>query len=879
MPTKLTVACPPDFIEFHTSSILQGIHRRIEEQVRLYPDKLALKTGELSYTYSEMNGHANSVAQAILTQCGKGLAQAAILLPNTPEMIVGMLGAMKAHKAYVPLDRNYPVDRLRAMFEDAEPAVLLTDDSHQGLAEELTRNRVPIINTSQIERHADAPDPNVDCDPLDRAYILYTSGTTGRPKGIVFLHRNLLHTTMCLTNELYFSPSDRVTWLHSASFAASVVDVYCCLTNGATLYPWDPKVQGFSGLAQWLVEQRLTTLQWIPSAFRQLMRTVPEGLHFQDIRIVVMASEPLTLREVEIFRRYFSVGSHLVNQAGTSESYNYRLYPVDHQIPIEAANVAAGYPVSPDRRVLILDDAHNEVAQGSIGEIAIKSNYMSGGYWRDTALTQAKFVQTGTDGVPVYLTGDLGQLEPDGCLIHLGRKDFQIKIRGYRIEIAEIENVLATAPGIADCACWVAKNRMGEEQLVGFVVADSHRQFNRNEVEEHLKAKLPSYMVPRTYTLLDCLPTLPNGKVDRKALPNPFRLAETHVDAGVVSSPRLEVKMQQIFGDILHLDHVTSETDFLDEGGDSLSTAVLQHRIHECFGVEIPMDMFLESPTPARLSDLIVSLSSNASLKPSLPELDSTGLSSRMTTPPTSRPLSAAMPKRAERAEPRRSFPAGESDTAGKSLVIVGAGQLGREVFTWATQRIAAAGQFRIKGFLDDNVSALEGYEYTPGVLGNIRTYAIQDGDVFVSAIGNPVTKAQCCSQIEQRGGQFVNIIHPLANVGLHVELGVGIVMGPFASITSDVKVGDHVLIGALSNVGHDVELGNWCQISSHCGVNGCATLGDGVFLGSHACILPRVKVGPWAFVGAGSIVVRDVPDRVKVFGNPASAIGNVTGP
>jgi non-ribosomal peptide synthetase component F len=228
-------------------------------------------------------------------------------------MIVGMLGAMKAHKAYVPLDRNYPVERLRAMFEDSQPSVLLTDDSHQALAEELAGNRVPIINTSEIERHADAPNPNVTCDPLDRAYILYTSGTTGRPKGIVFLHRNLLHHAMCITNELYFSPSDRVTWLHSPSFGSSVIDIYCCLTNGATLYPWDPKVQGFSGMAQWLMEEKLTTFQWLPSAFRQFMRTVPETLQFQSIRIAIMAGEPLTIREVDLFRRHFSEGSHLVN--------------------------------------------------------------------------------------------------------------------------------------------------------------------------------------------------------------------------------------------------------------------------------------------------------------------------------------------------------------------------------------------------------------------------------------------------------------------------------------------------------------------------------------------------------------------------------------
>ncbi len=357
------------------------------------------------------------------------------------------MASLKAHKAYVPLDPNFPKERLRIMLEDAQPAVLLTDDRHMGLAEELAGEQVRIINTSSVKRHADAPDPRVPCDPLDRAYILYTSGSTGRPKGMAFLHRNLLHTTMCLTNRLFFSPSDRVTWLHSASFSASVVDLYCCLTNGGTLYPWDAKTQGFTRLAAWLDSERVTTFQWIPSAFRQFLRTVPEDFVFQNIRIVVMASEPLTVREVELFRRHFPPGSHLVNQLGTSESYNYRLYAVDHHIPVENANVAGGYAVSEDRQVVILDENRRELPPGSVGEIGIQSDYMSAGYWNDEPLTRSKFIRIDGAGTPVYLTGDVGKLEPDGCLLHLGRKDFQVKIRGYRVELAEVDHVLSAAPG------------------------------------------------------------------------------------------------------------------------------------------------------------------------------------------------------------------------------------------------------------------------------------------------------------------------------------------------------------------------------------------------------------------------------------------------
>jgi sugar O-acyltransferase (sialic acid O-acetyltransferase NeuD family) len=180
---------------------------------------------------------------------------------------------------------------------------------------------------------------------------------------------------------------------------------------------------------------------------------------------------------------------------------------------------------------------------------------------------------------------------------------------------------------------------------------------------------------------------------------------------------------------------------------------------------------------------------------------------------------------------------------------------------------------------LDDRPDALQGFDYDAKVLDSVDTYEIAESDVFISAIGNPKYKVRCSAHVIENGGMFVNVIHPLANVGHNVRLGTGIVLAPFSSITSDVTIGDHVSIGAFSNVGHDVVVGDWCQISGHCGLNGGSSLGDGAFLGSHACILPKVKVGGWAHVGAGSVVVRNVDPFTRVFGNPAAAIGTVGSP
>jgi len=612
MPTRLTVNRPADFVEFARASVFQGIHERFETQTRLYPESIALRSRDAAYTYTEVNGFANLIAERILAESGTELNRVGLLLPNTAEMILSLLASLKARKTYVPLDPAFPKERLRVMLEDAEPIVLLTDEPRMELARELAGSGTRIVNISHVQRCAQAPNPQLACDPLDPAYILYTSGSTGRPKGIVFVHRNLLHTTMCLTNRLFFSPSDRVTWLHSASFSASVVDIYCCLTNGGALYPWDAKLNGFTGLADWLIREKVTTFQWIPSAFRKFLRTVPEGSQFHDIRIVVMASEPLTVREVDLFRQHFVVGSHLVNQVGTSESYNYGLYPVDHSIPVESANVPGGYSVSEDREIVILDDQLREVPQGQTGEIGIKSEYMSGGYWRDPVLTAAKFVHVNGDGIPVYLTGDLGMLERDGCLIHLGRKDSQVKIRGYRVELAEVEHALMQAPGVADAVVQVVKNQLGDDQLAGYLILRPSAAFHQEQVERHLEARLPDYMVPRHYVVLESFPILPTGKVNRRGLPNPFELNRFATGPAVSpipgdgASPRaLERTIAQIFRELLQIEDIRSDSHFIRLGGDSLLTALLMHRIYQTFGAEIDIDRFAASPTPAGLADAI----------------------------------------------------------------------------------------------------------------------------------------------------------------------------------------------------------------------------------------------------------------------------------
>lgn len=208
------------------------------------------------------------------------------------------------------------------------------------------------------------------------------------------------------------------------------------------------------------------------------------------------------------------------------------------------------------------------------------------------------------------------------------------------------------------------------------------------------------------------------------------------------------------------------------------------------------------------------------------------------------------------------------------NLIIISAGKQGREVFGWATDAIAHGTAWRIKGFLDDRAHVLDGFHHDTKIIGTVEDYKIEEDDVFIGAIGDPVDKVKYYTPILERGGTFINLIHPLANIGHNVQLGVGIVMAPFTCATSDVTIGDFVVMLPLSTVTHDAVIGNWCQISSHCAINGNVILGEGVFLGSHTCIVPNVKVGGWSYTCAGSVVTRDIRPRTKVMGLPARPFG-----
>ena len=592
------------FVEFTKEEIEQSIPNRFEDMVRKYPDRLAVKTSNHALTYDALNKAANRVARAILAHCGEGQEQVALLLEHDAPVIAAMIGVLKAGKAYVPLDPSYPRKRLAYMLEDSEARLLLTNQINRSLADALSQ-KVPVIDIEVLDSTSPEENLGLRRPPESLAFILYTSGSTGAPKGFSQTHRNVLLDTRNYTNAGHFCPDDRLLLVSSLSFADSVRTIYSALLNGASLYPFDIKAEGLGSLANWLTENEITIYRSVPTVFRPFTSNLTGKERFPKLRLIYLAGEPVYKEDVELYRKHFSDNCIFVNRLGTGEALTFRWYFIDKNIPIKGIHVPVGFAV-PDKDVVLLDEVQHEADGARVGEIGVKSCYLSPGYWKRPDLTQAAFLPDPDGGDNrIYRTGDIGRMLPDGCLVHLGRKDHQVKIRGYRIEVPEIEMALLDFPGVKEAVVVAREDRPGDQRLVAYLIPARKPSPAVSGLRRFLNEKLPEYMIPSAFVLLDALPLTPNGKVNRLALPPPGG-ARPELDTSFVA-PRtpMEKSLVQIWCEILGLNEVGIHDNFLDLGGHSLQAQQIINRVLAEFHVKVPLRSLLESPTVADMAVVI----------------------------------------------------------------------------------------------------------------------------------------------------------------------------------------------------------------------------------------------------------------------------------
>ncbi len=580
---------------FKKEEIEQSIVTRFEEQAALLGDKIAVKSPDEEWTYSELNCRANQIARAILQQRNVGEERVALLFEHGPAMLAAILGVLKSGKAYMPLEPNHPKNRLSDILQDGEPGVIICDQQNLGLARELSSGSCAVIALHEIDPATSAENVALDISPNALAYLLYTSGSTGHPKGVMQNHRNVLHYVRCYTNSLRLDAGDRLTLLSAYSHDAAVIDVFAGLLNGVTLYPWSISERGLIGLFAWIDDQELTIYHSTPTVFRTLIDTLDFKLRFSKVRAVVLGGELASKKDYERFLRHFS-SAVLYNLYGSTESSFNSLLAIDSSSAITQNRLSIGYPVEDTEVILLSSDG--EVAE-IYGEIGVRSEHVALGYWRSPQLTSTRFLPDPAGGSrSLYRTGDMGRLMWDGSIGYLGRRDDQIKIRGYRVELGEIANVLSHHPAVKQALVDLRTDESRvSDMLVGYVVMQTGEVLNPETLRDYLKQRVPEYMLPSLFLELDALPLMRNGKVDRRKLPMPEAQATELNHRFIAPRTPIEQAMVEIWREVLDVEHVGIKDNFFSLGGHSLLVIQVIYRVKERLDADVPLRALFEKPT------------------------------------------------------------------------------------------------------------------------------------------------------------------------------------------------------------------------------------------------------------------------------------------
>ena len=603
------------FNPFSKEEVEQSITARFEKQVCLYPEKIAVSDARSTLTYRNLNRLANQIARAVLAERGRGPEPVALLVGNGVPIVAAMLGVLKAGKFYVSLDASQPVMRTAAILEECRPALLIATSEWMGQAEALCMGTaldpagVPLLNLDALEPGLSEENPGLaTITSSSLAYLLYTSGSTGKPKGVMQDHRYVLHLTMAYTNSGQISAVDRLALLYSPSFAGAVRDIYCTLLNGATLFCFDVKREGLTCLADWLRHNRITVFFAVATMFRHFCRLLTPQDRFPSVRLVELGSETVYAGEVHLYQRHFSEESRMIVNLGGSEISPVCQFLVGPGTRIEGGTVPAGYAAE-DVELLLWDTEGKPVAAGTSGEILVRSRYLSRGYWGHPELTAVTFLHDPEGGDRrLFRTGDLGRMLPDGCLLHMGRRDFQVKIRGYRVETAEVEALFAATGLVHDVAVSSWLDATGEQKLVAWLVPKHPDALpSINELRSLVAASLPEYMVPASFVIMDSLPLTESGKLDRSALPDPHQAALRSDTPYVAPRTAVEERLREIWSELLGMEKIGIHENFFALGGHSLLALQVVARIAAAFHVRLSPNSLFVCPTLALLADAVES--------------------------------------------------------------------------------------------------------------------------------------------------------------------------------------------------------------------------------------------------------------------------------
>jgi len=578
------------------------IHQLFEQQVERCPQATALRFRDQQMTYEQLNRKANQVAHC-LRRLGVGPdVMVGTLLERSLEMVVGLLGILKAGGAFVPLDANYPAERLAFMASDTNSPVMLVQSS---VIQKMAGQNWSAATLVRLD--ADAPDLSPECSdnpaPVNTAenlaYVMYTSGSTGRPKGVMVNHRAVVRL---VKNTNYVDLSEKEVFLQFSpiSFDASTFEIWAPLLNGGCLAIMPPETQSLDEIGT-AIRKYGVTIMWLTAGLFNVM--VDQYLNnLRPLRQLLVGGDALSPSHIRKAMDGLP-GCRLINGYGPTEGTTFSCCHTITRDDAQSASIPIGKPIS-NTTVYLLDPTYQPVPLGEAGELCVGGDGLARGYLNEPEPTAEKFVPhpfSDEPGSRIYRTGDLARYRNNGTIEFLGRVDHQVKVSGFRIELGEIETVLMEHPNVQSAVVMARQDAPGEKKLAAYVVL-RRPDGDSGELRAFLQQKLPAYMVPCELIFLNALPLSPNGKVDRAALPGPKTIQREVGDLAVSPQTDLEQKIAGIWQRVLCLEQVGTNDNFFDLGGDSLQLLDAHAELKKMVSSELTITDLFEYTTISALA-------------------------------------------------------------------------------------------------------------------------------------------------------------------------------------------------------------------------------------------------------------------------------------
>jgi amino acid adenylation domain-containing protein len=561
------------------------------------PDQIALAFQNQVLTYAELNTQANQLARLLLTKGVESGTIVAMLAHRSLEMVIGILAILKAGGAYLPIDPEYPEQRIRYMLEDSGAPLLLTQLDLTFQVDSVSYGGARLYLNDPALYRGESANLKVPGTPDDLAYVIYTSGTTGNPKGNLTTHENITRVVKN-TNYIEITCIDTLLSLSNYAFDGFTFDLFGALLNGATLVIAPNETILHMGKLMRLIEDERISVMFSTTALFNLLVDAGDSW-MRGLRKVLFGGERSSVSHVR--KALSSMGSgKIIHVYGPTETTVFAtFYPVN-EVPENAVSIPIGKPLSLTG-AYILGPANQLQPIEATGELCISGAGLARGYLNRIDLTTAKFVpHPFIPGQKLYRSGDLARWLPDGNIEFLGRIDDQVKIRGHRIELGEIEEQILRYQGVKEAVVLAVISDSGESSLCAYVVGLEGSKLSQDELQNHLAITLPGYMVPPSYVLLDRLPLTPNGKVNRRLLPK----AQDKMNGGDITPPRneLESNLVAMWSEVLGVTHVGIHDNFFSLGGHSLKAMALCAQMLKTFQTDVPIQILFKSPTVAGIS-------------------------------------------------------------------------------------------------------------------------------------------------------------------------------------------------------------------------------------------------------------------------------------